>query len=524
MYTLVPLGLGLTLFMPVPVAFLKYKLSPASDQARIKEQYEATLDRFWKGVVVSAFMLYPILSQITLESYNCQPEILGLLAADPSEPCPSFFSFLGLYSLVFAIIYPVGIPILSLLVMIKMGVPKMAEKKVNAGLVSAMIAIYVKRTTSVEASRIAQLIGRKGMDEVEYKQRINHLYYILYPEKTHDAHSSNEQSYFCFAKRLEVRILSGQDLPKMDLLGTIDGFCEVSFAFLTFKTQVKSNDSNPVWNEVFYFDVEESIYLHYPFRISVMDWDRGGKAECAGEIVITADDMKLFLDQPMNSEIELECDLQLGGKPVLGANSNQSKIKFSIKSMNGLLGGAEVSSLRHFVEQFDLNDDKNIDEDEFFSMVCKVTAATSIFTGAESGDNIITELTVSQVDALLLHCWPKSGESQSSKESEGSVLHQILKQNVHEQDSELCQHDTLLLESRDRMVQKLLCLAKSLRKEGIIALPPIVWSSGHDEIRTEESKAVGRIGFIFVGYNVEYWWVHILIYPDLNKRIYYKSS
>jgi hypothetical protein len=395
--------------------------------------------------------------------------------------------------------------------MIKMGVPKLAERKVNAGLVSAMIAMFVKRTTSVEASRIAQLIGIKGKDEIEYKQHINHLYYTLFPEKIKDTPNVNSPNHFCFAKRLEVKILSGQDLPKMDLFGTIDGFCEIRFAFLTFKSTVKRNDPDPVWNEVFHFDVEDSIYFCHPFRISVMDWDRTGKAECAGEVIITADDMKLFLDQPVETEIGLECGLQMEGKPVFGANSNPSKVKFCIKLINGRLGGVEVASLRHFVELFDLNEDKDIDEDEFFSMVCNVTKATSIFTGAESGDDILDKLTVSQLDALLLHCWPKSGESQSSNKSEDDVHHQIIRQNQQklEQGSELCQHDTLQLETREKMVMQLLGLAKSLRKEGIIALPPIVWSSGNDEIRTEETNAVKRIGFIFLGYNVEYWWVNI---------------
>jgi hypothetical protein len=518
-YTLVPLGFGFALFIPVPFALLKFKLSSASDKTRLKEQFEATLDRFWKGIVVSAFMVYPFLSQITLESYNCKPETLGLLAADPSELCPGFFSFLGLYSFIFAIMYSVGIPIFSLLVMIKMGVPRMAERKVNAGLVSAMIALYMKRTTSIEASRIAQIIGRKGNDDIEYKQRINNLYYTLYPEKKTASHNEHIPNNFCFAKRLEVKIISGQHLPKMDLFGTIDGFCEIGFAFLTFKTTVKMNDPNPVWNEVFYFDVEDLIYLCHPFRISIMDWDRRGKAKCAGEVIITANDMKSFLDQPVTTATELECCLQCEGKAVFGADVNPSKVKFCMQIKNGLLGGVEVASLRHFVELFDLNEDKNIDEDEFFSMVCNVTMVTSVFTGAESGDNILDHLTVGQLDALLLHCWPKPGESQSSNQSDCDILRQIIRQNELKQESELCQHDTLQLETRERMVLMLLKLAKSLRKNGIIALPPIVWSNGDSLIRTEESCAVQRIGFIFLGYNVEYWCVDKIFMLFESKHI-----
>ncbi len=93
--------------------------------------------------------LYPQLSNIALEPFNCQPEGLGLLAAgfiiylpffldktllilqiDVRMPCPSMFSFTRIWAIACIIVFAVGIPIFSIMVMKHMGVDQLATQKV----------------------------------------------------------------------------------------------------------------------------------------------------------------------------------------------------------------------------------------------------------------------------------------------------------------------------------------------------------------------------------------------------------
>ncbi len=51
--------------------------------------------------------------------------------SDVREPCPPLFSFTRIWAIAFIILYPVGIPVFSILVMMYMGVHRLAEQKVT---------------------------------------------------------------------------------------------------------------------------------------------------------------------------------------------------------------------------------------------------------------------------------------------------------------------------------------------------------------------------------------------------------
>ncbi|KAK1308816.1 hypothetical protein QJS10_CPA09g01661 [Acorus calamus] len=76
--------------------------------------------------------------------------------------------------------------------------------------------------------------------------------------------------------KLGVEVLSAHNLMPKDGQGTSSPFVEVIFDNQKFRTTVKQNDVNPVWNERFYFNVclsgtsfvsfSESVALHYPLE------------------------------------------------------------------------------------------------------------------------------------------------------------------------------------------------------------------------------------------------------------------
>jgi hypothetical protein len=120
-------------------------------------------------------------------------------------------------------------------------------------------------------------------------------------------------------RRLEVTVVRGRHLPKMDSIGTIDAYCDVQFAGSEYRTGTRKNTYSPDWDEKFVFDVAEVTEKPGPLRIVVMDWDMVGQNDKVGEIVVS----ESWLWDVMRGRVgwEDEKDRQVKGedrKPVLG--------------------------------------------------------------------------------------------------------------------------------------------------------------------------------------------------------------
>lgn len=55
---------------------------------------------------------------------------------------------------------------------------------------------------------------------------------------------------------LSVRVVEARDLMPMDMAGKSDPYCVLKFGTQESRTNFIKQDLNPVWNEVFAFDVE----------------------------------------------------------------------------------------------------------------------------------------------------------------------------------------------------------------------------------------------------------------------------
>ncbi len=119
-------------------------------------------------MIIGFGQLYPQLSSIALEPFNCQPEGLGLLAAglscitllligglhltfgrwlDVRMSCPSAFSFTRIWAVACIFVFSVGIPVFSILVMMLMGLDQLAKQKV---LLSLNLCALIHETNLVE--------------------------------------------------------------------------------------------------------------------------------------------------------------------------------------------------------------------------------------------------------------------------------------------------------------------------------------------------------------------------------------
>jgi hypothetical protein len=400
-YTLAPLILLALLALPVGIAFISVKQSKqdtAMNKKRAisrKKRFGAALDRFWNGVMFTAFMLYPMLSLITLEPFNCQPVGLGLLAADYREQCPEPASLERIWAAVFILVYPVGIPVASILVLRGMGVHRLAKEKIDAALTAAMINLYIQRTTSVASQKITQLIGPIGKDEKEFKRRVHALYRMVFPERVlvpavqQDSTCTPEYqeiiplSIGC--KRVRIKVLGAIGLPRTDRLGSIDPFCSISLAGQKERTKVCKNTTSPCWNEEFIFEIEDKTQMTkdgmLALTIEVKDWDRLRDNTAVGIGIIDEKEVKRIINaEPgysecfelvvkVNYDVEEESKVSAScqschttGKPNMTDQKEKGcfTLKVQIQSIESLIAGTEIAKIREFSMKYDVDEVCNL--------------------------------------------------------------------------------------------------------------------------------------------------------------------
>ena len=138
----------------------------------------------------------------------------------------------------------------------------------------------------------------RGPDNAVNKIRVS-MKYI--PVKMHldPSESMNNQG------TLRVDILDAAELPAADRNGYSDPFCKFELNGKTvYKTKVQKKTLHPAWNE--YFECPIQSRTAADFKVKVMDWDFGDKADFLGGA-----DINLELLEPMQSQ---EVTLGLDGK------------------------------------------------------------------------------------------------------------------------------------------------------------------------------------------------------------------
>jgi len=171
--TLGPLVLLAALGLPVICAYVLGHTQRWPEQA--VKTWAATEERFWNNALLLCFVLYPAVSLASLKSLNCDAD-LNKLYTDYREDCGQ--DFLVWYSYVAILIYPIGVPLAITLSFYMLGVPKLAQRKVDEAAVKSMVSLYMLRTA--ESQRLARVIGTTAGDAAEFRRRVVPVYQALF--------------------------------------------------------------------------------------------------------------------------------------------------------------------------------------------------------------------------------------------------------------------------------------------------------------------------------------------------------
>lgn len=128
-------------------------------------RFQAVIHQFLWMTLFFIFIVYPTVSHVTLRSFACQDlgEFGRRLTADFRENCPKDDrgGFIFVFSLFFSIVYPAGIPLFFLVVMIVYRIPQMARTKMKDAAIAALISEYKRRTAAALTADLQQTLGLK---------------------------------------------------------------------------------------------------------------------------------------------------------------------------------------------------------------------------------------------------------------------------------------------------------------------------------------------------------------------------
>ena len=210
LYTVVPIVAVVCLGLPVMVTLVCSVMSTPIGSDEI-------LSRFQKTLNVFLFLIYSVVSVVTLEAFDCNPPGLGLLTADFREQCPANGSFLRVYSVIFIIVYPVGVPIFILASLLFMGVHDIAQDKRNAVVVSALIGYFLRKMSlcrpgsdEEDVARQRQLANIFGdaEDAALFGARVGEVFATVQKDKTANLERPSSDLLTDDLKKLLLQLLT----------------------------------------------------------------------------------------------------------------------------------------------------------------------------------------------------------------------------------------------------------------------------------------------------------------------------
>lgn len=96
--------------------------------------------------------------------------------------------------------------------------------------------------------------------------------------------------------QLVVEVVKASNLPPKDLNGFSDPYCVLKVGKTEYKTNIIERTLHPIWNEEFYYDLQN---LNYPLVIELYDYDRISSHDKMGCVKI---DLKTLFDEKFHTK------------------------------------------------------------------------------------------------------------------------------------------------------------------------------------------------------------------------------
>ena len=267
-----------------------------------------------------------------------------------------------------------------------------------------MINVFIKQTTSVESQRISQLVG--SLNGAEFDRVVRELYTLFFKEGSEESLDDSVYSL----RQIEITVVSANNLPKTDVIGSVDAYCEVFCDGVMHRTVVMTRNYHPTWNQTFVFTLKQE---KNKIQIVVLDSDVFSNS-IIGSIVISEEILAQVFINSSEQITELETQLMHNGRHIYNADGSPSMLKIRLKKAGLVVSGCDLSELKKFFLSYDTNGDGEISESEFISMMRQISTVSKLFTGTEDGDTILKSLSQEQVLALLRHKWVIPDREQKS--------------------------------------------------------------------------------------------------------------
>jgi len=172
-YTVFPLVVIMMLFAPSGVLMALGRMSEKGD-SKSHRKYPQVISNFFQMLMLWLFIIYPTVSVTVLKTFNCDSP-LELLRVDYRVACPWMaLDPLFFYASVFVLIYPIGIPAISYVILWAHGIPRIAKSKMYTAAVESLITQFRKCTTSQEGAIIGRLVGNPG--DPGFKEKVEELF------------------------------------------------------------------------------------------------------------------------------------------------------------------------------------------------------------------------------------------------------------------------------------------------------------------------------------------------------------
>ena len=163
---------------------------------------------------------------------------------------------------------------------------------------------------------------------------------------------------------LKLKLIRGENLPKMDVIGSCDPYIKFKTLpkslFEEVKTKYQSNTQNPNWKLNFYFKMSEnpSSIKGACLQMSLYDHDTFNEDDYGGSVYIAIDEITKYNEEPIETTMNIMFPIRTQILSMLNNRSDKDANIFSKQIKNYIEAESDLTSIEKWREQSKMKDKK----------------------------------------------------------------------------------------------------------------------------------------------------------------------